>query len=504
MAWMRPSAAASCSGSAARAGPYSGSRSSLRAMVSPATKSITNAEPRPSAASAHQRTRGTGTLAAAATSRSANSPARLDSMTCPGGSRRRTRGSRRPSGCNAVKSQISREAPPGSLLRPSTVTSAPSRTWTLAASRSARSVDVIEELRPAVAHAAGPVPFGEPLGDARGDPVAAVAERDHRQHASGHLLGRAAVGRMQSRPQPPVQLLRPGVIARDLDSPDRTIRLSIGVEIAALDLRAVALHGERRGDAGAGAEVHGEPAIVPRRLPVARPPGPVAQPEAVDRPGPVADRDAAGRASVRLAMTPRELLPAALRSHAHPASVALLAQLPAVGRRERVVVERDACRHVRVLREGRPRIEEVEGALEQARRALVADRVLAHRRTHLEAHAAGVEGRVARDPRPTEHESDRAVRQVETERHLGIALVGPVADPYEPAQSLGGVVEVVVGALVVVLLAGVLVHEVVGVEADPADSAHVGTRVSHAVCRTHQRSCDAPRGPAYPEGHRAR
>src|SRR5262249_8178498 len=290
-------------------------------------------------------------------------------MTCPGGSRRKTRGSRCPSGCDAVKSQISREAPPGSLLRPSTVTSAPSRTWTLAASRSARSVDVIEELRPAVAHAAGPVPFGEPLGDARGDPVAAGSGRGQPQHPTRRPPRRAATGRMQSRPQPPVQLLRPGVIARDLDSPDRTIRLSIGVEIAALDLRAVALHGERRSDAGTGAEVHREPAIVPRRLPVARPPGPVAQPEAVDRPGPVADRDAAGRAPVLFEMTPRELLPGALRSHAHPASVALLAQLAAVGRREGVVIERDPCRHVRVLREGGPGIEEVEGTLEQACRA---------------------------------------------------------------------------------------------------------------------------------------
>ena len=57
MAWMRTSAAASCSGSASRASAYSASRSSLRAMVSPATKSMTKAEPRPSLWSAHQRTR---------------------------------------------------------------------------------------------------------------------------------------------------------------------------------------------------------------------------------------------------------------------------------------------------------------------------------------------------------------------------------------------------------------------------------------------------------------
>src|SRR5262245_26549843 len=246
-------------------------------MVSPATKSITKAEPRPSASPAHQRTRGTGTPASAAAARSANSPARLDSMTCPGGSRRSTSGSARPSAWRAVKSQISRDAPPGSRFRSSTVTSSPSRARALAARRSARSVDVIEELRPAVPDAAAPLPLGEALGDPRGDAVPPVAQRHHREDAARHLLDGPTVGGMQARAQAPVELLRTGVIAVDLDPRDHTARLAGLVDVAALHLRAVTLDRERGGDAGIGPEVHGEPAVVRRGLPVARAPRAIAE-----------------------------------------------------------------------------------------------------------------------------------------------------------------------------------------------------------------------------------
>src|SRR5262245_44628955 len=240
-------------------------------MVSPATKSMTKADPSPSASPAHQRTRGTGTPAAAAASSSANSPARLDSMTCPGGSRRSTRGSARPSGWRAVKSQISREAPPGSRLRPSTTTSGPSRARTLAVSPAPRSVDVIEELRPAVAHAASPLPFSEPFGDPRGDAGSPVAQRHHGEDAAGDLLRRSAVGRMQPGLEPPVQLLGSGVVALDLDAPDRPVLRTALVEVSPLHVPPVALHGERRRDAGVGTEVHGQPAIRLGRLPVTWP-----------------------------------------------------------------------------------------------------------------------------------------------------------------------------------------------------------------------------------------
>jgi hypothetical protein len=119
-----------------------------------------------------------------------------------------------------------------------------------------------------------------------------------------------------------------------------------------------------------------------------------------------------------------------------------------------------------------------------ARGAAVGDGVLPHRRAHLEAHPAGVEAGVVRDPRPAEHEADRAIGQVEAERHLGVALVRAIADADEPAQPLRRVVEVVVGALVVVRLPRVLVHQVVGIETDPADCAH-GEGLPRRTCRVH-------------------
>src|SRR5436190_14933316 len=98
--------------------------------------------------------------------------------------------------------------------------------------------------------------------------------------------------------------------------------------------------------------------------------------------------------------------------------------------------------------------------------------MLAHRRRDREAHAGGVERRVVGDLRPGEHEAHPAVRQVEAARHLGVPLVRAVPDPREAAEPLRRVVEIVVRALVVVRFAGVLVHEIVGVEADQSDVAH--------------------------------
>src|SRR5262245_8573315 len=489
MRWMLARAAASCSGSAARAAAYSASRSSLRAMVSPATKSITNAEPSPSASAAHQRTRGTGTPAAAAVSRSVNSPARLDSMTCPGGSRRSTSGSRRPSGWCAVKSQISRDAPPASRFGPSIATSAPRRARTLAASRSARpvvgsfeeSVDVIEELRPAVADATAPLPLGQAFGDSGGDAAAPVPERHHGENPARDLLRCRAVCRVQPRAQPPVQLLRSGMVALDLDASDRAVLLPVLPDVPALHLPAVPLHRQCRRDPGVGTEIHREPAVVVRRLPVARSPRAIAQPVAVDRPAPLADRDAADRVSVLLEVTACELLAGSFRADALPAPVALLPQLAAMRGRHGRAGEPDAHRHVRILGEGRAWSREIEWARDEAGVPRVGDRVLAHRHTHLEAHAAGLEAGVVGDLRAAEHEAHRPVGQVEAERHLGIALVRAVTDPDEAPEALRRVVEVVVGALVVVRLTGVLVHQVVGVETDPADGAHVDSCSTRCV-----------------------
>src|SRR4029450_14059349 len=78
------------------------------------------------------------------------------------------------------------------------------------------------------------------------------------------------------------------------------------VAISRLHPRPVALDGERRGDPRVWTEVHGEPAIEGRRLPVTRTPGAITQPEPVDRPAPIARHDVARGAAVLLAMPARE------------------------------------------------------------------------------------------------------------------------------------------------------------------------------------------------------
>src|SRR5579871_6178467 len=353
---MRAAAPASCSGSAARAGASAGSRRILRPMVSPGTKSITkNAVPSTAESSSHQRTRGTGTPAAAAASMSANSRRRLDSMTCPGGSRRST--SRSPPTVNA---QLSRDAPPAKRSSPSTAVARPRRGASQAASRASSSVGVIEVLRPAVADAVAPAPLGEPFGDARGDAGAAVAQRHHHEHATRHLLHRAAVGGMEAGAQRRVQALGAGELALYLDAPERPIRRAPLVHVAGVDLAAVALRGERGGDAALGAEVHREPAVPLGSLPPARPPRAVAEPAAVDLPRGAVDRHPSRGAPVLLEVPAGELLAGALVAHAHPPAVAPRARLAAGDRRQRGIGERDLRRPVGVGREGRARIEEIE------------------------------------------------------------------------------------------------------------------------------------------------
>src|SRR5207244_2682104 len=144
----------------------------------------------------------------------------------------------------------------------SIATSGPSRARTLAARRSARSVDVIEELRPAVADPSAPLPLGEALGDAGGDAFAPVAERHHGENAARDLFRGRAVCRVEPRAHSPVQLLRSGMVARHLDPAERAILLPLLPDVAALYLAAVALDRQRRRDAGVGTEVHGEPAVV--------------------------------------------------------------------------------------------------------------------------------------------------------------------------------------------------------------------------------------------------
>src|SRR5262249_1753574 len=163
----------------------------------------------------HQRTRGTGTPAASAARRSSNSWRRLDSITWPGVSRRSTSRSGGAPSRPSVKRKISRDAPPGRRARSVTVTGAPTSRPTNAASAAARSADVVQVLRPAVADAIAPAPLREALGDPRHDAVAAVAQRHHREHATGDLLGIAAVDGRDAHAERRVQLLRPGELALD-------------------------------------------------------------------------------------------------------------------------------------------------------------------------------------------------------------------------------------------------------------------------------------------------
>ena len=269
---------------------------------------------------------------------------------------------------------------------------------------------------------------------------------------------------MEPRADAGVELLGSRVLGLDLDPADRPVGLVAAEDVPAVHLRPVALHGERTDQAVIRAEVHGEPAVVRGRLPVARAPGAIAKPEAVDRVVHAVDDDAAARAPVLLEVPARELVTGPLVPDAHPAPLPPLARLAAVRRRDAFVDQIHLDGALRVLAEGTLRVDEVERPAEEHSGAVVPHAVLAHRRADLEAHAGRVEARVVGDLGPREHERDPPVGQVEAERHLGVTLVRPVADAGEAAETAPGVVEVVVGALVVVLLARVRMHQVIGIE----------------------------------------
>src|SRR3546814_7352591 len=116
---------------------------------------------------------------------------------------------------------------------------------------------------------------------------------------------------------------------------------------------------------------------------------------------------------------------------------------------------------VRVLREGLLGIGHLEGVVEHHDLALVADVEALERLEHVEADAAGVEGVVAVDLGPLEHEADLTVGQVEADGHLVVALVGAVAAAEPATDLLLGVVDVEVHALVEVRLRAELVHVLV-------------------------------------------
>jgi hypothetical protein len=101
-----------------------------------------------------------------------------------------------------------------------------------------------------------------------------------------------------------------------------------------------------------------------------------------------------------------------------------------------------------VMTEGLAGVHQGHGVRQVHGMAPVGGAVTDERLQHLEGHAAGVKGLIAADLGPLEVEEDAAVGQIQAKGHLGVALVDPVADAHEAAQTLGVVEEVVVGRLV--------------------------------------------------------
>ena len=235
-------------------------------------------------------------------------------------------------------------------------------------------------------------------------------------------------------------------------------QLATAMHEAAARLAAVRPHDVAAHEAEVGAEVRGQPAVVGGRLPGARPPGVVAQAEAVDREAPAVDLEHARGAVMLLVVPAREL-------HVVRAMLGRLASEHRAGARDREI-ERHG--HERVVLEGAAGIAHRERIGEVAGLALVRDRETLEGRQGLEAHAARLEAAVVGDLGALEVEEHGTVRLVEADRGLGVALVGTVADACEAADALRRVEEVEVHALVEVRLAGVLVQVLVGgLEADP-------------------------------------
>src|SRR4030095_145848 len=96
---------------------------------------------------------------------------------------------------------------------------------------------------PAISDAVAPSPLGEPFGDPRRHAVATVAERHHRQHAPGDLLGGTTIERTDVRAAGRMELLVARIVGVDLDRTDVAVWRSALVDVAALDRASVALHG---------------------------------------------------------------------------------------------------------------------------------------------------------------------------------------------------------------------------------------------------------------------
>src|SRR6185369_3402658 len=170
------------------------------------------------------------------------------------------------------------------------------------------SIDqVVQVLREAVTDAVAPAPLRHAFRDARHLAVAAVAERDHRQHAAGDVDDLAARGR-RADADPVVQALVAGPLGFDLGPHDALVVAAATVDVAGVHLAAVAVHGEERHRSEIVPEAHGQPAVVARRLPVPRAPRVVAQAGRVEVVARAVDDERTHGLAVLLEVPFRELL----------------------------------------------------------------------------------------------------------------------------------------------------------------------------------------------------
>ena len=103
-----------------------------------------------------------------------------------------------------------------------------------------------------------------------------------------------------------------------------------------------------------------------------------------------------------------------------------------------------------VVLECRTRVRHIVRVLHDQQLTLVADVQAPERLKHLEAHATGFHRAVVGDLRAAIHEAHITAGQVDAARHLGVALIGPVANAHPGANTFAAVKSVEVHALVVI------------------------------------------------------
>ncbi len=141
---------------------------------------------------------------------------------------------------------------------------------------------MIEILGEAVADLVPPSPFSHSFRDASDYSRATIAQWNHRLNFPGNDYRCSAIGGRAGHLDAIVKLLLTGELGLEVDLADVHRRLSFAHHEAARMLAAVAVYRDRCHPAGSLIEVHREPSIELGRLPVARTPAMVAQPEAIE------------------------------------------------------------------------------------------------------------------------------------------------------------------------------------------------------------------------------